>query len=140
MPSSQRAEGNSLPVGNFEWKTPTVVIPPPRAEQHSGGLTGWQRPECVAAAFQRDISQVGYASQGTPSLAHAGGFSLLPLLPQQTPVRHQPHSKDLLILQQHLQHYLCGAERGETGSLQQGICHYLYNVWEAPAKYCQGLV
>lgn len=63
-----------------------------------------------------------------PSLAHTGGFSLLHLLPRQSPARHQPHTKELLILQQHRQRYLRGAEGGETGSLQQGICHYLYNV------------
>lgn len=38
MPSSQRAGGNSLAVGNFEWRTPPVLITPLRAEQLSGGL------------------------------------------------------------------------------------------------------
>lgn len=95
---------------------------------------GQQRPECVAAAFQK-----GQIPSG-PSLAHAKGFPLLHVLPRQTPARHQPHPKDLLFLQQHLKHCLRGAEGGETGSLQQGICHYLYNVWESPGKYCQGRV
>lgn len=75
-----------------------------------------------------------------PSLAHIRGFSLLHLLPWQTPARHQPQNKDLLILQQHLQHCLHGAEDDETGSLEQGIFHDLYNVWEAPGKYHQGHV
>lgn len=130
MPSSHRAEGNSLALGNFGWRTPPVLIPSPRAEQLSGGLMG-QNCNC-------SISE-GHIPRG-PSLAHAGGFSLLHLLPWQTPGGHQPHSKDLLVLQQHLQLYLCGAEGGETGSLQKGICHYLYNVWEVPGKYCQGRV
>lgn len=40
---------------------------------------GQQRPECVAAAFQRDISQEGYVDPSRPSLAHDRGFPGKPL-------------------------------------------------------------